>query len=68
MWAVVADKAADTFYLVMTVVWEVVVVMAVAVAVTDFLRELENGGGNLVQTLGLIFLFMWSRRITGEAG
>jgi len=68
VWAVVADKAVDTFYLVMTVVWGVVVVMVVAVAVTDLLRELENGGGNLVQTLGLIFLFMWSRRITREAG
>ena len=58
----------------MTVVWEVVVVMvAVAVAVTDFLRELENVGVNLVQTLGLIFLFVWSRRdnqasVSGEAG
>jgi hypothetical protein len=53
VWAVVADKAVDTFYLVMTVVWEVVVVMVVAVAVTDFLRELENAGGNLVQTFAI---------------
>jgi hypothetical protein len=51
--AVVADKAVDTFYLVVTVVWVVVVVMVAVVAVTDFLRELENAGGNLVQTFGI---------------
>jgi hypothetical protein len=53
VWAVVADRVVDTFYPVVTVVWEVVVVMVVAVAVTDFLRELENAGGNLVQTFGI---------------
>jgi len=61
--AVAVDRAVDTFYLVMSIVAEVVVVtaaagvvVAVSVAAVDLWRGQENGGGNLFQTFGRILI------------